>query len=101
MAALSLVGMESFADKKARSLSGGETQRVAIARALVLSPEVLLLDEPVASVDERNREAIRQLLFSVTNTFILFSSHDATFADGLSKSAIRMDNGRITSQTKP
>lgn len=95
LAALALVGMEGFAGKKARSLSGGETQRVAIARALVLAPEVLLLDEPVASVDEKNRGSIRSLLAGVKDTLILFSSHDASFAEGLAKSVIRMDAGRI------
>ncbi|MEW5736016.1 MAG: ATP-binding cassette domain-containing protein [Thermodesulfobacteriota bacterium] len=95
-AALSLVDMEDFANKKARALSGGETQRVAIARALVLAPEALLLDEPVASVDEKNREVIRGLLRTISGTTILFSSHDASFAEGLARSFLHMDRGKMT-----
>jgi tungstate transport system ATP-binding protein len=53
---LAWAGLSHLAERNARVLSGGERQRVALARARVLSPSVLLLDEPVASMDQESRE---------------------------------------------
>jgi tungstate transport system ATP-binding protein len=55
---LGRLGVESLGSRRARTLSGGEAQRVALARALVLEPEVLLLDEPFAAVDEPSRASL-------------------------------------------
>jgi len=56
-AALARVGLEGYEDRSALSLSGGEAQRVSLARALVLEPRVLLLDEPLASLDRSSRSS--------------------------------------------
>lgn len=59
------VGLEGFADKHPKELSGGMKQRVGIARALAISPTVLLLDEPFSSLDEFTAENLRKLLVKI------------------------------------
>ncbi len=59
---LARLGVESLSDRRARVLSGGEQQRVGLARALASRPKVLLLDEPLASLDVRVGHEVRKLL---------------------------------------
>ena len=56
------LGIDSLLQEKAHNLSGGEQQRVALARALVLSPRVLILDEPTASLDPQNVALVEQMI---------------------------------------
>ena len=93
---LELVGMESFAQEKAHKLSGGETQRIAIARALVLSPRVILCDEPIANVDSQNQAVIISLLRQINKEqgiTVIFTSHDALWAKDLAHNYIFLDQG--------
>lgn len=62
---LQRVGLDELAFQRADSLSGGQQQRVAIARALMQKPEVILADEPVASLDPQNSANVMDLLFQV------------------------------------
>lgn len=65
LAHLSRVGLEQHAFQRADSLSGGQQQRVAIARALMQKPELILADEPVASLDPENAANVMDLLFRI------------------------------------
>ena len=99
---LDIVGLGSRAEILPVKLSGGEQQRVAIARAIVGSPEILVLDEPTASLDgDTGRMVIKFVKEKVLNDkrCILIVTHDARineFADRI----VHMENGRITAQDK-
>jgi putative ABC transport system ATP-binding protein len=94
---LEIVGLSSRAELPPTKLSGGEQQRVAIARAIVSSPDVLILDEPTASLDgDTGRKIVEFVRKDVLteNRCILIVTHDARiyeFADRI----VRMEDGRI------
>lgn len=97
--ALDLVGMRPFIHASAHLLSGGETQRVAMARALALSPEVLLCDEPTASVDEENQAAVIRILNDINREkkiTVLFTTHDRSQAASLAHEIFFLSNGSLT-----
>ncbi len=100
--AMSLVGLDFniFADRKWDELSGGEAQRVAMAARLVLKPEVLLLDEPTASVDIESASKIRDAALKARDewgTTIVVASHDRNWLDEVCDSHIHLLNGAIIS----
>lgn len=75
--ALDSVGMLEMKDKNISKLSGGQKQRVFIARALSSEPKILLLDEPTASIDQKIKESIYELLNKLNQDLtILFVTHD-------------------------
>ena len=76
---LELVGLADFARSYPHQLSGGMQQRVNLARALAVEPELLLLDEPFASVDAQTRETLQVELLAIckrANVTALFVTHD-------------------------
>ena len=77
LGALSQVGMEKYANEKIGSLSGGQRQRVMIARALCAHPQILILDEPTASIDVEGQKQIYKLLQELNSYItIIVVSHD-------------------------
>jgi putative ABC transport system ATP-binding protein len=78
-------GMAAFADETTQKLSGGERQRVALARALLMSPSLLLLDEPTAHLDAARVSLLVSQLRELARTgiAILACTHDARLAEGV------------------
>ena len=95
--ALARAGLEALAARPARALSGGEQQRLALARAWATRPELLLLDEPTASLDPDARAVVEKLLagFARDGTTIVFSTHDLGQARRLATRIVHLDAGRI------
>jgi molybdate/tungstate transport system ATP-binding protein len=92
------LGLSHLLDRSTRNLSGGEKQRVALARALAIDPEVLLLDEPLSSLDPNFREEIRQLLKDLhqeTGITVLMVTHDFSEAHFLAQRVAVIQNGKI------
>ena len=95
---LSLVGLNGFQKRKARTLSGGEAQRVAIARALAIRPDVLLLDEFSANVDQTNRHLLEALILKIRAQFgvtIIFTTHYLDQAHRIADEVLHIFRGRI------
>lgn len=87
-----------FMGRKWHQLSGGEAQRVALAARIILKPEVLLLDEPVANVDEESSRIISETIRTMRsrhNTTVIVSSHDLTWLSSVTENIIKLSNGKI------
>ena len=85
-------------NRSTKNLSGGEKQRVSLARALVLDPELLLLDEPLANIDQSSRESLRTDLFEVLRGYgksVIYVTHDRNEAMVLADDVAVMDRGKI------
>jgi len=97
-AALELVEMTEYAERRPNQLSGGQQQRIALARALVLEPSVLLLDEPLGALDAKLRHSLRAQLTSLQRrvgiTFV-FVTHDQEEALEMSDRLAVMSRGKI------
>jgi spermidine/putrescine ABC transporter ATP-binding subunit len=97
-AALDLVRLGGFRDRRPKQLSGGQQQRVALARALIFEPTVLLLDEPLGALDAKLREEMKfeiKQLHNEIGATILFVTHDQEEALTLSDRIAVFDEGEI------
>ncbi len=97
--ALEMVGLRHLEQAPAHKLSGGETQRAVLARAMVLSPEVILCDEPTASVDLENQLKIGRLLKEINQEkkiTLIFTSHDKRQAASLPQHRIFLEQGKTS-----
>jgi UDP-glucose/iron transport system ATP-binding protein len=94
--ALSLAGLDpGYAERDASQLSVGEQQRVMLARALALEPEVLLLDEPTAALDEDAKRAVEGALGGLDDLSMVVVTHERAQAERLADRVVRIDEGRI------
>ena len=95
---LELVDLEGFEDRDPTDLSGGQQQRVALARALVNEPSVLLLDEPLSSLDRKLRKQMQVELRQIherTQGSFFYVTHDQEVAMSMSDRIAVMNEGRI------
>jgi putative ABC transport system ATP-binding protein len=93
---LSLAGLSpDYAEREAARLSVGEQQRVMLARALALEPEVLLLDEPTAALDEVARDAVERALTGLEGVAMVLVTHDRPQAERLASRVVELREGRI------
>lgn len=98
MYCLERVGLAGHAAQDCRNLSGGQQQRVAIARTLLQEPDVLLADEPVASLDPRAGRAVMELLLEIVREHgitVLCSLHQLELASEFGDRVVGMKAGRI------
>jgi thiamine transport system ATP-binding protein len=101
---LALVGLEGFEGRSVATLSGGEQQRVALARALAPEPRVLLLDEPLGSLDRRLRDRLLDDLgriFGELGVTAVYVTHDQAEAFALGDRVAVMREGRIVQIGSP
>ena len=95
-ALLEQVGVDSSMWRhRPAALSGGQSQRVAMARALAPEPEVLIVDEPLASVDSSGRSQLRSLLGESPASHTLLISHDPVDVATLARSVVVLDEGTV------
>jgi tungstate transport system ATP-binding protein len=95
--ALQQVDLADLANRPARTLSGGQQQRLAVARACVSQPQVLLLDEPTASLAPASKRELEQLMamFKTQGITLVFASHNLGQVKRLASRVIALDEGRI------
>ncbi|WP_420006077.1 phosphonate ABC transporter ATP-binding protein [Arenibacterium sp. LLYu02] len=98
------VGIAHYANKRADELSGGERQRVGVVRALMQRPEILLADEPTASLDPKTSEQIMTLLRDLASELklpVIINIHNVTEAKEFSDRIVGMRYGRIIFDNQP
>ena len=103
MPVIQMLGISHLLERRPAELSGGERQRAAIARALAVKPEVLLMDEPLSSLDRKRKAEILPFLEQIRDlhrTPIIYVTHDRAEAERLATRLIEVDNGSLASVQK-
>lgn len=98
---LERVGLSALATRPARRLSGGEQQRLALARALARDPELLLLDEPTASLDPAATRSVEEIISTaaLSGIKVVMASHDLGQVRRLAGDVVFMVRGTVREQT--
>ena len=102
--ALKAVRLESYAERRPADLSGGQRQRVALARCLVTSPDVVLLDEPLANLDRHLRQEMEETFREFhqrSGATMIYVTHDQAEAMALATDVAVMSEGRLLQVAPP
>lgn len=97
------VGLKGYENKYPDELSGGEKQRVALARSLVIKPSLLLMDEPLSSLDRKLRESMQKEIRNIQKEFnitTVFVTHDQKEAFVMADEIIILKDGKISAMGK-
>jgi len=92
---LEMVSLAGYAKKRIHQLSGGEQQRVALARALVLSPKIVLMDEPLSSLDKALNIRLRQEIVALQEKLgftLVYVTHNEEEAEAIATQTLLMEN---------
>lgn len=95
---VAMLGIGHLLKRRPRTLSGGERQRVALGRSLLANPAVLLLDEPLASLDQDRKDEVLPYLRRLVSTShipILYVSHQRDEIEALAQRVVRLEAGRV------
>jgi molybdate transport system ATP-binding protein len=95
-----LLKLNDLLQRRPHQLSGGEAQRVALGRALLSSPDLLLLDEPLSSLDQHLKQQILPYFNQIkqqTGLAMLYVSHDEAEVHQISDQVVRLEQGRLIS----
>lgn len=99
IAHLNQVQLAQLASRPAPLLSLGEKQRLALARALITQPELLLLDEPCASLDPHSNQLVESIVQSLSGVQVVLVTHSLAQAKRLADEVLFMHQGRVIEQT--